>query len=126
MAVLIWSLFPPRVFNSFTQTKIVMNTATMKKAAFKTGDVLEYLGARIAHTIIEGKEVPTIFPGMRCTITRTDPPRKGYGYIKDDEDGEPMVDRGTDGHNVYTNAAGQGRIIWPDDADQWKLVKPAN
>lgn len=94
----------------------------MKRASFKIGQVLEYLGDRLGSTTVNGVQVYTRKKGMRVTITGTKPPSKGYGFIKNDEDGEPIIDHDQDGYNTFLNAAGQGTIIWPEDKNQWKII----
>lgn len=99
-----------------------MNTTTMKKAAFKIGDRLEYVGDRQALTEVKGKIVPIIFKGMIVTITETRPPSKGHGWVQPAGHDEPFFDADDDGYNVYVNAAGQGRIIWPKNKNDWKKL----
>ncbi len=95
----------------------------MKKALFNNGDRVKYIGSRINSTEVGGKQVPTMFKGMEVTISETRNPLKGYGFIKNDEDGEPIIDHDMDGHNIFINAAGQGRIIWPEKKEEWELIK---
>lgn len=99
-----------------------MNTARMKKAAFKTGDRLRYIGDRKAWAEVKGKQVPIIYNGMEVEIIKTKLPTAGLGFVGNDADGEPIFDQGSDGYNVYNNANGDGRIIWPDNAADWQKV----
>lgn len=99
-----------------------MKSATMKPAAYQVGDRLKYKGTRRQWAIVGGEKIPTIAPGMIVTITERKPPSKGLGFIKYDEDGEPLIDWDDDGYNVYKNEHGQGRIIWPDDKDEWEKI----
>jgi hypothetical protein len=94
----------------------------MKKAAFKIGDKLEYLGDRHGTTTVSGKEVPVIFNGMKVTIVEIHAPSQGLGFVGNDEEGEPIMDHDWDGYNVYINDFGQRRIIWPNKKDEWKKV----
>ena len=94
----------------------------MKKALFKTGDKVRYLGNKRAEQGRGFNPVmkPVIFPGMVATITETHKPTKGYGYLM--ADGELIPDPDEDGYNVYTNEYGESRIIWPDNKKDWKLI----
>lgn|GEM_PF-5621921 len=94
----------------------------MLKPAFRDGQRLQYTGSRHVTTTVNGKEVPCIINGMLVTITKTKQPERGYGFIKNDEDGEPLIDLDSDGYNVYTNDFGQERIIWPSDKKDWKVL----
>jgi hypothetical protein len=93
----------------------------MRKALFKVGDKVRYLGDR---KVWDEKKNPIIFKGMEVTILTVKDPRKGYGFIKNDEDGEPLVDRDNDGYNTYNNTPNpmNARIIWPEDGKDWEKV----
>jgi hypothetical protein len=95
----------------------------MKKAAFKIGQKLKYLGQRTTATMVNKKLVPIMFNGMEVTIIETHPPRKGYGFIKYDDEGEAIIDHDDDGYNIYENAAGQRRILWPKYKKEWERIK---
>lgn len=94
----------------------------MIPAAFKVGDKLEYLGDRQGWREIDGKEVPVIYKGMIVEVTETHPPSKGHGWVTLPGDDEPFFDQDDDGYNVYQNAAGDGRIIWPLNKNDWKKI----
>jgi hypothetical protein len=94
----------------------------LRKALFKVGDVVEYLGDR-KHWDGEGSVI--FQKGMRFRIDDVYPPRKGLGKLGVDEDtGEDLVDYDQDGYNTYKRYPNDhGIIIWPRDKNDWKLVK---
>jgi hypothetical protein len=103
------------------KTKTLEAMKKLRKALFKVGDVVEYLGER--HNEDE-KGNPLLTKGMKFKIDAVFPPSKGLGkYGVDDETGEDLIDRDDDGYNTYKNARGQGRIIWPENESEWRLVK---
>lgn len=96
----------------------------MKKAAFKTGQVLKYLGNRQTWTKVNGKDIPIIYNGMQVEIIETHPPQKGHGIVTL-KDGEQIFDGDNDGYNIYKNSQGQKRIIWPDNKKDWQILENA-
>ncbi len=94
----------------------------MKKALFKTGDKVEYLGIRSVKsgTGVNPVYLPSIFPGMVAEITETKPPQKGLVMIWVED--EYINDLDDDGYNVYTNEHGRSAIIWPERKKDWKLL----
>lgn len=94
----------------------------MKKALFEVGDSIEYIGERLSTTEHEGKQVPVNKKGLRWEVIAKYPPTKGYGFIKNDEDGEPIIDHDRDGHNLIKNEYGYQRLLWPEYKSEWKKV----
>lgn len=95
----------------------------MKEALFQIGDEVQYLGDKKASSGsgFNPEMKPLIWPGMIAKITETHPPEKGIGKVK--YHGEWITDYDQDGYNVYENEHGNGRIIFPDDKNDWKLIK---
>lgn len=92
----------------------------MKKALFKEGDVVEYIGNR--HIWDGTGKFDLLKKGMRFTITETHQPEKGMGKIGVDDEDEDIIIPDRDGHNVYVWADGFRRIIWPKDKSEWVKV----
>lgn len=96
----------------------------MRKAAFKKGQRIEYIGERLSTTILDGKEIPVNKKGLVWDVIEEREPRKGYGFIKNDEDGEPLIDPDRDGHNLIRNEYGYQRLLWPESKAEWKIYNP--
>lgn len=94
----------------------------MRKALFKNGDVVKYNGSRHVEETINGISIPVLFNGMEATVIDTKQPRKGDGIIGQDEEGESIIDYDEDGYNVFENAGGNRRIIWPKDSKDWEKI----
>lgn len=94
----------------------------LKLAAFKVGQTVEYTGARQVWADSEMKK-PILIKGIKVKILEVHGPKIGFGFIKNDEDGEPLIDHDKDGYNVYENSVGQRTIIWPANKNEWKLIK---
>jgi hypothetical protein len=96
----------------------------MAKAAFKTGDTLEYIGERKTWAEVEGRKVvPSLYKGLRVTVIETKEPVVGRGFLGYSYDKERIVDNGTDGCNVYEAANGFKKLIWPKNAREWRVIK---
>jgi hypothetical protein len=91
----------------------------MKKALFKNGDTVEYIGPRKIWG--EGKNI-LFEKGMTFSIIETRDPEKGLGKIGVDDEGEDIVIPDRDGHNVYVWSDGFRRIIWPWDKKEWRKL----
>lgn len=94
-----------------------------KKAAFKVGQKVKYIGDSQWSSIVNGKETPTRFRGMIVEIIEIKPPEKGLGFVKIDDDGEPLIDHDHNGCNVALNEFGHRFLIWPENKNQWELIK---
>src|SRR5687768_17239719 len=100
-----------------------MKSTQMIPAAFKDGDRIEYIGDRLSTTIHNGKEIYVNKKGKVWSVIETRLPEKGYGFIKNDEEGEPIIDHDSDGYNVIIDEHGFKRLLWPMSKNEWKLLK---
>lgn len=89
--------------------------ATSQNPPFPFGATLEYLGSRTGSRIghcPQGRIGPTYWqdPGTVCTVVETHEP----GWSHEDDPACSVVEW----------PGGNKTIIWPDDADLWKVVTP--
>ncbi len=102
-----------------------------KPPPFAVGARVRYVGSRRISSskrgAPDGELVPVLYPGLEVVIDKVNPGRQGTGAIlvhaSQTDDGEHLIDETTNGHSVWTNAVGQGRIIWPDAVDEWELIE---
>ena len=88
---------------------------------FPIGATVEYIGNRSIWDDAECKR-PLLTNGMRFVITELRPPEKGLGFIKNDEDGEPIISHDKDGCSVYVNLRGDKKLIHAKDKSEWKQL----
>lgn len=97
-----------------------------KAPPFPVGTRVRYLGTREAYfPLPDGKNDVIIKNGLVVVITNIRKGRQGTGKILGyHDDGDPIYDYTVDGYSVYqTEILKHGRIIWPDNADEWEIVE---
>ena len=87
---------------------------------FPIGAKVEYVGNRSMWDDASGTK-PLLTKGMVFEITEHREPEKGFGFIKNDEDGEPIISHDKDGCSVYVNARGDKKLIHAKDKTEWKI-----
>ena len=94
----------------------------MKKAPFKNGDKLKYIGKQKVSSGINGEEMkPLYFDGMVVKIIKVVKPIKGLGMVE--YYGEQIEDYDQDGYNVFENEFGNGACISDDEyLNDWELI----
>lgn len=88
---------------------------------FKIGVTVEYIGSRSVWDDASGTN-PLLTKGMMFEIIELREPEKGLGFIKNNEDGEPIISYDKDGCSVYINARGDKKLIHAKNKSEWKQI----
>lgn len=88
---------------------------------YSVGTRLRYTGTGRSWADAE-MQVPLQWPGMEVVIVETKPGHRGSLRLIeiDDLTGEEIRDTTRDAYSVYLNPRGDGRVIRPDNADEWE------
>lgn len=91
----------------------------MKKAAFKTGQTVRYLGVRCW---LGKDDKPIMCEGMEFNIIETTQPERGLGRLFLWQYEDPIMDEDKDGYNVIEDRQGSRWCIHPADKSDWEVV----
>ena len=100
-------------------------TSAPRPAPFPVGAFVHYLGPTRSSYLQHGdvKEIVRVRPGVRGTGRQL---HDEDGPMVYEDTGEPILSETKDAYSVwvYTDDKGheQGRIIWPENADEWERV----
>ena len=89
----------------------------MKKALFKIGQSVMYIGKSNSTIGVNGKQVPRHKHGLIFEITETHEPQEPRGQVTPE-----IFDDGSNGYNIGINEHGAFIVIWPEYKQDWQEV----